>query len=143
MGGLEWFDALRPALGLQRLRQGLLDPSLVPLTLAGGLGLWIGPGSGFALWPLLFGAFAEELVFRAVLQGELEKRFGGQGVCGLTRANLVVSVLFALAHAATQPFTQAVTVVVPSLAFGLLWTRTRSLWLCVFLHVVYNIFYFL
>lgn len=135
--------------GWKRLRRGLRDPWTVPLFLGGGIGLAVGPDTGFEnleVLPLLMGkAFFEELTFRALAQQQLDKlcaaRDWGWKKSPLTSGNICVSLLFALLHLQSQPLPAALSIFFPSLALGLAWTRSKSLWLCVALHIWYNVCY--
>ncbi len=121
------------------LRQlGDLHPAVVTL-------VWAAPLS--FVWISLEAGLCEEFLFRACLQTRLET---------VTRlpvaAILVTSTIFALAHApglflrggpgvdgwSTDPWQVAAFTIATlspvSILFGVLWTRTRSLLLCVLLH---------
>jgi membrane protease YdiL (CAAX protease family) len=85
---------------------------------------------------LLFAApLAEEAFFRAGLQEWLLRhRFSPWG------ANLLTAVSFTLAHCiarGTEPVTLAV--LVPALALGWIYGRSRSLRLCIALHMLMNV----
>lgn len=87
-------------------------------------------------YPLL-----EELVFRGLLQGYCRQRWPRTALpwrCGVTPANLLVSVLFAGAHVLRGPLAWALSVFVPSLLFG--WSRDRfgSVLAPILLHVAAN-----
>lgn len=150
------FVELQRAVSLPPLRDGMRD-ALLPVLFAFGLaGLAMGPCSEFtiaALGTLFAKAFFEELVFRALLQNQMAHllptwpplfmrfRTSAFFLTKLTPANAFISLLFALAHIPTQSVAAALSTFLPSLAFGLVWTRTRSLWLCVALHAWYNVTY--
>lgn len=113
----------------------------------GWLGLWaigLPPGDGVPPFrTLLYGVLVypllEEIVFRGALQGALldVPALARRGL-GLSGANLVASVAFALAHLWSQPPLWAAAVFVPSLAFGHLYERHRSVVPAVALHAFYN-----
>ncbi len=86
-----------------------------------------------ALVLLLLAPAAEELVFRAGLHEALLRRAVTPAL-----ANAAVAVVFALAHMATRPFPAAATVILPALAIGWVYQRTRSVALCVALHATMN-----
>ena len=91
------------------------------------------------VYPLL-----EEIVFRGALQGFLlEKPFLQRSLFGLSIANLLTSVLFAVMHLFNHPPVFAFLVFFPSLVFG--WARDRYTYLgaSIALHAFYNAGYFL
>ena len=133
------------------------DPHLY-LVLAGtamvGLGLWalLAPGYARAIvsdpWQLLamllLYPVVEEWIFRGVLQGELLRHSRWRRAhLGLTRANLVTSLLFAAMHLIHQPPLWALAVVVPSLVLGHFRERYGKLWLPIALHILFNAVYLL
>jgi len=91
------------------------------------------------LYPLL-----EEWLFRGLLQPQLltfrplQARF-----LGLSNANLLTSLLFAMAHLFVQPPLWAAAVIVPSLIFGAFRDRYQSVVPAIILHSFYNLGYFL
>ncbi len=86
----------------------------------------------------------EELLFRGVVQGQfLLRTWGGEKRWGMTRANLLTSVLFVLAHAFYHPPLWAVAVFVPSLVFGYFRDRYGNITPSLVLHVYYNMGFFL
>lgn len=136
------------AFGWQRCVAGLRDRLFWLAVLAGGIGLLYAPTASPAFWRLVLSGFSEELTFRALVQEQLDAtlRFSGSPLLrriGIVPANLLVSLGFALAHLPTQSIPAALSTFFPSLIFGLIWTRTRSLWLCAALHIYYNVLYHL
>jgi membrane protease YdiL (CAAX protease family) len=90
-------------------------------------------------WPLL-----EEALFRGGVQPALLRtRWGAREAWGVTTANVATSVLFALAHLATQPPAWAAAAFAPSLVFGHFRERYGSIVPAAALHVFYNAGYFL
>ncbi len=86
------------------------------------------------LYPLL-----EEMVFRGLIQGQLMRKVRWRrGFMGVSGANLVTSVLFALLHVVHQAPLIAALIVVPSLIFGYFRDRHRSVLPGIWLHVFYN-----
>lgn len=79
----------------------------------------------------------EELVFRGVLQGQL-RRWTRRRVGVISLANVLTSCVFAAAHLATQPVIWALAVFAPSLVFGHLRERFRSVLPSMVMHMVYN-----
>lgn len=80
--------------------------------------------------------FVEELAWRAIMQNELEIFFRESGL--ITRANIFTSLAFALAHVLAAPALMSALTFFPSLCFGAIWSKFRSLWLCGLLHLWYN-----
>jgi len=90
------------------------------------------------LWPVM-----EEVVFRGALQPILTGlRWGRLRLAGLTAANVVTSLLFAVAHLFSHPPLWAALVVFPSLIFGYFSDRHDSLLPPVLMHVAYNLGYY-
>ena len=89
------------------------------------------------LFPLL-----EELLFRGLLQGSIARRLPGK-LGPLSRANIITSVLFVLAHLINQPPLWAVAVFIPSLVFGYFRDRYNHLLPSSLLHIIYNSAYYL
>ncbi len=84
----------------------------------------------YVIETLIFAALPEEWFFR----GWLLSRLGAN-----TRANVIVSVLFAVLHGLARNWTNAALVGVPSLFFGWLYLRTRDLPLVVLVHAFGNV----
>lgn len=102
--------------------------------------IWSAAFLSVALWQPLF----EELLFRGVIQGQvLQTRWGRKTWIGLSMANLVVSLLFVLAHLACHSIPWSLLVFAPSLCFGFIRERFGSLYPSVALHVFYNTGYVL
>jgi len=92
---------------------------------------WFFPSQrGYALETLVFAAIPEEWFFRGYLLDRLGRNW---------RANLVVSVIFALLHGLSRNWTNAALVFAPSLFFGWLYLRTRDLPLVVLVHALGNL----
>jgi uncharacterized protein len=100
----------------------------------------IAPGAGASGWSIalliaLVTALGEELLFRVILFGQLEKMFGS------AVALLASSALFAAAHAG-NPGATPVALAALGLDLGLLlalaYMLTRNLWLAVGLHLGWN-----
>lgn len=94
------------------------------------------------LWPL-----AEEIVFRGLIQGWLSRKLAGADwpgkpespkLTGITPANVLTSLLFALAHLFQHSLAHSALVFFPSLVFGYFRDRNGSLCPPVVLHCVYN-----
>jgi hypothetical protein len=117
---------------------------LLALPAWAALGLLAGPHlrvpSGWWAWAslVLVQPFAEELVFRGVLQGQLLRLSGGRRLGAVTLANLSTTVGFVAAHLLAQPPVWALAVAVPSLVFGHLRERLGSVWPAVAMHAIYN-----
>lgn len=91
----------------------------------------------FALMTLLFAAIPEEWFFRAYVMKRAVMQRAGFGI----RANLISSLLFSLLHAASWGWQAGLLVFVPSLIFGLIYQKTRSLLLVIAIHAVSNLVY--
>lgn len=102
--------------------------------------IWSPAFLSVALWQPLF----EELLFRGVIQGQLRQTLWGQKTwLGLSMANLIVSLLFVLAHLASHSIPWALLVFAPSLCFGFVRDRFGSVYPAIALHAFYNTGYFL
>jgi membrane protease YdiL (CAAX protease family) len=100
----------------------------------------IGWLAGFIVWQPL----VEELLFRGALQGKLRGTGPGRWQrAGMTGANLLASVLFALAHAVYHPPLWAAAVFVPSLVYGYMRDRHGSIFPGLLLHCAFNAAYVL
>lgn len=89
---------------------------------------------------LVLKALAEEVFFRAALQGlVLQWAWGRRTIVGLTAANWAVSALFAALHLALRPGPMAAATLFPSLVFGWTWDRYKSLVPCWLVHLFYNL----
>jgi uncharacterized protein len=139
--------------GLRPVWGWLADPRF-GLALVAGLAFWVvlhtfavtGPALGLAalLSVIVLQPVVEELLFRGLLQGWLAARPGWlSACCGITRANLAVSLLFAALHFIHHPPLWAVGVLLPSLLFGYFRDRYGSVYPAIALHVFYNAGYFL
>ena len=101
------------------------------------------------IWSLGFASvviwypFWEELLFRGLLQGELiERGWIRPWACGLSGANIFVSLLFTVFHLWSHSPVWAVLVFFPSLAFGYLRDRFGSVVPSILMHMWYNSGYF-
>ena len=93
-----------------------------------------------ALWQPL----VEELLFRGVIQGTLSRAGWRRELgAGMTIANVATSVLFVAGHLLTHPLLWALSVLFPSLLFGVMRDRFHSTYPAIALHVFYNTGYFL
>ncbi len=117
---------------------------------AWGLVAPVNPLPWFRLWSLAFFSVTvwqplmEELFFRGLIQGQLGRlAWGRHSFLGVTPANAVTSMLFMAAHWLTHPPLWAIAVLVPSLLFGAMRDRFRSLYPALVLHSFYNTGYFL
>ncbi len=102
--------------------------------------IWSPAFLSVALWQPLF----EELLFRGAIQGQLlQTMWGRKTRLGLSMANLVVSLLFVLAHLVSHSISWSLLVFAPSLCFGFVRDRFGSVYPSIALHVFYNTGYFL
>ena len=102
---------------------------------------------------LLLLALAEEIIFRAAIQERLgvwlakrnpsamRTRTGWKALVP-SRANLMVSALFALLHLFNHPPLWGAAVFLPSLLYGILWDRYKNVFPCWIVHAAYNLAYF-
>lgn len=106
-----------------------------------------------AIWWLLLAALAEEVFFRGVLQENLGswlmKRFPENTLVQAQwksrlpgTANILTSMIFASVHLLSHPPAWALATFAPSLIYGLLWDRHKSIVMCWFIHAIYNLSYF-
>jgi membrane protease YdiL (CAAX protease family) len=111
------------------------------------------PVAGVNAYLLLLMALAEEIIFRAVVQKTLgawmaardrAERHARSGwrILVPSRANLVASALFSLLHLFSHPPLWAMAVFLPSLVYGILWDRYKSVLPCWIVHAAYNLAYF-
>ena len=95
----------------------------------------VGPLSAFQAYVALPAiAAAEELIFRGVIQGGLEKRFGPW------RAALLAAAIYALGHLASQTLVLIGLAAALGLFWGLLRARTGSLWPGLLSHMLWDLF---
>jgi uncharacterized protein len=129
---------------LRRTLRPFADPWFY-LVLGFGLGAFLLPEPAVLIgWNvLLLKALIEEAAFRWGLQNLLNGRFRERMVIGpLSLANLTASLAFAGLHFVHQPPLWAASVFVPSLVFGWVWDRYRSLLPCWVVHFFYNLCFF-
>lgn len=120
-----------------RFRQGMKDPLFWLCLAAGALGLFCPPPFVVPWWWFLSAPVLEELTWRVLLQAEVERMWPGRPGL-LSRGNLLASTLFAAVHVWVRPGVWAALTFFPSLLIGIVWSRHRSLPLCVELHLAYN-----
>ena len=86
----------------------------------------------------------EEVVFRGGLQGRiLQPRLYDRKWHGISLANIVTSLAFAFFHLLNHDLSWAVAVFFPSLVFGFLFDRYRSLVPPIMMHILYNSGFFI
>jgi uncharacterized protein len=133
---------------MHRLLRNTLRPFGDPwlyLVLGLGLGAFLLPEPALRIsWTaLLVKALIEEAAFRWGLQNMLSGIFRGRMVIGpLSLANLTASLAFSGLHFVHQPPLWAASVFIPSLIFGWVWDRHRSLLACSAVHFFYNLLFF-
>ncbi|HIG62054.1 MAG TPA: JDVT-CTERM system CAAX-type protease [Gammaproteobacteria bacterium] len=82
----------------------------------------------------------EELVFRGMLQGYLRQFDRGQkAILGISAANLLTSLLFMSLHWLNRDGYSALLVFLPSLYLGLVRDRTSSIPMCILIHILWNL----
>ena len=128
-----------------RGRQFFLAIAAAPLVLA--LMTWLLPLQSSAnamsipVWLslVLLQPLVEELLFRGVIQGQLEKAsWTRHRLAGLSVANFFTTLLFALAHLIHHAPLWAAGVIIPSLVFGHFRDRHRQVFPAFLLHAFYN-----
>lgn len=111
--------------------------------------LWIGlrlvSGGRFVMPSLymvavffVFAPVAEEIFFRGFVQNWLKKRITSI-VFGVSGANVLTSVLFAVVHMAGWGAEHGLMVFAPSLIIGILYDRTGRVSFAILLHSIYNL----
>jgi uncharacterized protein len=114
-----------------------------------GMALWYWMPPGFAgeiaaSWLLLLNLLVlypvvEELLFRGVIQSELLHRPDlAMKHFGISRANMVTSLLFVGLHLINQPPLWAISVLLPSLVLGHFRERYGNLLAPIVLHILFN-----
>lgn len=106
---------------------------LLGLAAAACVSVALGAPAWRALVLLGLAPAAEEVVFRIGLHEALLRRAVAPWL-----ANAAVAVAFAVAHLATRPWPAAAALLVPALAIGWVYQRTRQLAPCVALHAALN-----
>jgi len=79
--------------------------------------------------------FGEEIAFRGYLQSRIAQRYNS------TIAVVIVAVLFALSHPlgnAINPLLYLASAILVGILFGTIFVRTKSLWMGITLHTVWN-----
>lgn len=128
------------------------DP-LLWIALAAGPVVWVGMAWLLApeldpAWPLaapgifLLGVVAypvlEEVVFRGLIQDWIGRKLRHK-LGPISLANVLTSLLFAMAHLLRQPWHWATLVFIPSLVFGYFRERHATLGTPILLHAFYNL----
>jgi len=109
-----------------------------------GFMAWILPhGSGKppGIWKIVISALAEEIAFRGLILewlGRLVQKVFGP----ISLANLLTSLLFVLSHLLYHPLPWAIATFFPSLIFGILWERYKTIIPCWACHCFYNLLFF-
>jgi len=117
-----------------------------------GVGLWYALPHGFAadivasplllVNVLLLYPLVEELLFRGVIQRALLNRPSLViNDFGISRANLITSILFVGLHLVNQSPAWALAILVPSLTLGHIYERYQRLPAPIFLHIIFNATY--
>jgi uncharacterized protein len=142
-----WMNVTRlmPPWQLARDGQFLIALAAAPATLLLMTWLWpawsagIRPGLPTVLWMVLWQPLLEELLFRGAIQGRLETMpWGRRRLVGLSVANGVTTILFALAHLVYHVPLWAAGVIAPSLVFGHFRERYGRVYPAILLHAFYN-----
>lgn len=88
--------------------------------------------TGLLLLMVFFAPVVEEYIFRAWLQGKLGV------IIGQKVALITATALFVAAHLPAS-FEHALVLLIPGLALGMLWMKTRSLTACCIAHGLFNL----
>ena len=89
--------------------------------------------------PVIWYPLLEEILFRGIVQKFLfNKPWGCSIFAGLSVANWLTSLLFVMAHLWYQPEMWAISVLIPSLAYGFFRDKYASIYPCILLHSFYN-----
>jgi membrane protease YdiL (CAAX protease family) len=91
-----------------------------------------------AIWSMLAAGFGEETVFRGYLFERLEKLLG----TSRTIKYLIIagtSVLFALAHYASQGIPGVEQALITGLAFGIIYSITKKIWIIMIAHAAFDL----
>jgi len=125
-------------------RLKLYRSNFLPFLSFGFVGMYVpSPDIKLSLSWLFFKAFIEEFFFRFLLQEGVDRFLGYKWRLGpLSLANLFASLTFACLHLIHQPATWALLTFIPSLAFGYIWQRYRSVIPGTLIHFAYNAFLF-
>lgn len=124
----------------------LLAFAVAPIFIV-GYAFFIGVGLSFerlSSWQLIFGAVifypvCEEIIFRRFIQAELlQKKTMEKSYAGISGANFITSLLFALSHLLVFRELDVLPVFFPSLIFGYFYERYRNLGFPIALHAWYN-----
>jgi len=92
------------------------------------------------LFSILLYPIVEELVFRGLVQEFfLGYVFLQKQVLGLSQANIITSILFAIFHLLNHEWFWALLIFFPSLVFGYFKDRHQSVLPCILLHSIYNL----
>ncbi len=87
---------------------------------------------------LIFAPLVEEYLFRGLFQSMLLTRFSSS-IYIVSYANIITSIIFSLSHLFYNTLLHSVLVFFPSMVFGILYDRSRSIIPSVITHFVYNI----
>lgn len=146
-----WGD-LRQEIGLRRAKPHSLSWLFGIALIVGTIIAWVIGQQTIERGPislLMFGSLVlwqpaiEELLFRGVLQGVLlNSDFGTRRFAGVSSANLLTSIAFALTHLVNHSTFWAIGVFFPSLLFGLFRERSGSVWPPLLLHTIFNFAFF-
>ncbi len=91
---------------------------------------------------ILLNPILEEIVFRGYLQNMLLKyKPLVINIIGISFANLIVSIIFALLHLLNSSAIMAAAILIPSLVFGFFYQRYQSIIPSILLHIYYNIIF--
>ncbi len=87
---------------------------------------------------LIFVPLVEEYLFRGLFQSVLLTKLSGS-IYIVSYANIVTSIIFSLSHLFYNDILHSFLVFFPSLVFGILYDRSRSIIPSIITHCIYNI----
>ncbi len=89
-------------------------------------------------------SFPEEFFFRGFLIPYLRLEFKlNYSLLGISLANIIAAIFFALLHLFFHPFYWAISTFFPAIIFGYFREKHDSLWPALLLHFIYNTGYFI
>lgn len=108
------------------------------LILFSGFGDFVKPEWKNFVYFIIFIPFAEEIIFRGILQKKIWHLCQKSFMC-ITCSNLVSSIFFAALHAAITPAVHSALVFFPSLLFGILYEKSGKILFPIALHAFFNL----
>jgi len=79
----------------------------------------------------------EEYLFRGVFQQLVFNKIQSK-ILGITYANILTSIIFSLSHIFSTPILSSILIFIPSIIFGVLYDRSKSIYPSIIVHSIYN-----